>query len=144
MGASQPYFRIVAERFAGHGRKFAKKASTAFTIGGIVAFEIGAGTIRPWQSGDIPLGICQQAVASTDTNYAATTPIEVEILFRGAECYVPVSTGTVALTELGDEMDVVAGGLSCTLTESANHFRQVALNGSSTNSVTATCISTVY
>lgn len=144
MGAEQPYFRILTESFGGHGVKPAKKASQTYTVGGLVSYEVGVGTIRPFTAGDRVLGICEESVTSSSSNYADTTPVNIEIIFRGAEVFCPVSVGTVALTQLGDEADVVTGGLSITLTESNNDFVQVRLNGTSTTTVIATCINTVY
>lgn len=143
-GAPNPYFRIVSERFAGHGRKFAKKASEAKVVGGLCSFEAGVGTIRTMQAADKILGIFTQAMPTTDADYANTSPINVEIIFRGAEIFCPVSVGTVALTELGSQADVVNGGLSITLTESNNDFREVALNGTATNSVFCTAQTVIY
>ncbi|MBX4215412.1 hypothetical protein KW797_00455 [Candidatus Parcubacteria bacterium] len=137
MGAPNPYFRITAEKFAGHGRKFAKGASTVYRIGGIVSFNVTVGTIRPMTAGDPMLGLVMQPVATTDSNYADTTPIEIEILFHGAEVFCPVSSGTPALTEIGDELDVVTGGLSVTTTESNKDFTSIALNGASTTDIYA-------
>ncbi len=144
MLAQHPYFRILSEKFAGHGRKFAKKASQTYVVGGIAGFEIGVGTIRPATAADKVLGFFDKAIGSTDTGYADTSPIDVEICFRSAEVFCPVSSGTIGITELGDELDVVTGGLSLTTTESNNDFRSVALVGASTNSVIATCQTTVY
>lgn len=143
-GAPHPYFRITAEKFAGHGRSFAKKASQSYVIGGLVGFEIGVGTVRPMQAGDKILGIVDEAIGSTHADYANTNPIKVQIIFRGAEIFCPVSSGSIALTELGDELDVVAGGLSLTTTESNNDFRSIALNGAATTSVYAVPQTTVY
>ena len=144
MGAPHPYFRITSEAFGGHGRKFDKLASQTYTIGGLASFQIGVGTVRPMQSSDIVLGIYTESITSTHDDFANTNPVNVEIIFRGAELFCPVTTGTVALTQLGDEADVLNGGLGLTLTESNNDFRQIALDGSSTNTVYATCINTVY
>jgi hypothetical protein len=142
--AEHPYFRRLGAEFGGHGRKFSKGASAVYTVGGLVSFLIGTGTIRMMTAGDKILGICKQAVTATSDNYADTTPIEIEILFAGDEVHCPVSTGTVALTQLGDEADVVTGGLSITLTESNNDFRQVALEGDSTDTVIAVPLTSVY
>lgn len=144
MRAEHPYFRIIAEDFAGHGRKFSKKANQTYTIGGLVGFEIGVGTIRPMQAGDKILGICKESITSAHTDYANTNPINVEIMFRGAEVYCPLSTAGAALTELGDELDVVNGGLQLTITESNNDFRSIALVGSETSAIFAVPQTTVY
>jgi len=142
--AETPYFRKLGAEFGGHGRKFSKVASDVYDVGALMSFYIGVGTVRVFTAGDKVLGICKQPVAATDSNYADTTPIEVEILFRGDECHCPVSSGTIGLTELGDELDGVTGGLSLTTTESNNDFRSVALEGAATDSVIAVPINTVY
>ena len=105
-----------------------------------MSFYITNGYARMMTAGDVILGICREAVASTDTKYAATTPIEVEHLTQGDEVYCPISAGTIAATERGEEADVVTGGLSLTLTESNNDFRIFALDGSSTTYLYATPI----
>lgn len=143
MPGPNPYFRILSEEFAGHGRKFAKLASQTYTIGGLAGLQVGVGTIRPMQAGDPMVGIYTESITSAHADYANTAPVNVEILFRGAEVLCPVSTGTPALTQLGDEADVVNGGLSITLTESNNDFRQVALDGASTTTVIAVPMSSI-
>lgn len=136
--AQHQYFRVISEDFAGHGRKWRKLASQTYTIGGLVGFQVGTGTIRPMQAGDRLLGICEEAITSASDGYADTTPIEVTVLFHGAEVVCPVSSGTAALTELGDELDVVAGGLSVTTTESNKDFTSVETMGSLTDFILAT------
>jgi len=139
MGAPHPYFRILSEEFAGHGRKFAKVASDVFEIGMIVGLRVGVGTIRPHTAADIPLGICAESIQTTHTNYAATTPIDVEMVLSGAEVWCPVSVGTPALTSLGYFADIVADGLSITLsTSSYDDFCVVSRNGESTTEVICT------
>lgn len=135
--AQHPYFRIVSEKWAGHGRGFAKLASQAYVIGGLAGFQVGVGTVRPMQAGDRLLGIFDEAIGSTHADYANTKPINVEILFEGAEVFCPISSGSAALTELGDELDVVNGGLSLTTTESNKDFTSVVLNGSVATSIYA-------
>jgi hypothetical protein len=144
MQAEHPYFRVLSQDFGGHGIKPLKKASQTYTIGGLVGFEIGVGTIRPFTAGDKLLGIVQESITSAHADYANTKPINVEIVFRGAEVHCPVSSGTVALTQIGDEADIVTGGLSVTLTESNNDFRMVKMNGAATDTVIATPQTTVY
>ncbi len=89
------------------------------------------------------VGICDVSITSAHADYANTAPIDVIPIFRGDIVYCPVSTGTPALTQLGDEADVVAGGLSITLTESNNDFRLIQLDGVSTTSIYAVPMSTL-
>lgn len=138
-----PYFRVTSNKFAGHGQGFLKLASQTYTIGGLIGFQVGVGTVRPMQAGDPLVGICERSVTSATSDYATTEAIEVTVLFRGDEVDCPVSTGTVALTQMGDEADVVAGGLSITLTESNNDFRMVKMIGSQTDRVLAVPMSTL-
>lgn len=135
--AQHQYFRVTSDKFAGHGRSWRKKASQVYTIGGLLGFEVGVGTIRPMQAGDPLVGICEQSIPATDVNYADTTPVQVTVLFHGDEVVCPISSGTAALTELGDELDVVNGGLSVTTTESNKDFRSIETIGSATNFITA-------
>lgn len=139
MPGEHAYFRRLTD-FEAPGRKYAKGASAVYTKGGLVSLLIGTGTIRMSQAGDIVLGICRDPVAATDSNYADTTPIEVEHLSQGDEVICPVSAGTIALTQVGDEADVVNGGLSLTLTESNNDFRIFGQIGSSLTELLATPI----
>lgn len=135
--AQHQYFRCISEDFAGHGRGFSKKASQTYTIGGLIGFEVGVGTVRPMQAGDRLLGICEQSITSASDDYANTYDVQVSVLFHGAEVVCPVSSGTAALTELGDELDVVNGGLSVTTTESNKDFTSVKLIGGVTNFIVA-------
>lgn len=137
------YFKVTSNKFAGHGRAFAKLASQTYTIGGLLGLQVGVGTIRPMQAGDVLVGICEESITSSHADYANTVAVNCTVLFRGDEVDCPVSAGTVALTQLGDEADVVNGGLSLTLTESNNDFRQVALIGGLTNRVLAVPMSTL-
>jgi hypothetical protein len=137
MHAQHPYFRVTSEYFAGHGRNWRKKASQTYVIGGLAGFEVTVGTVRPMQAGDKLLGIFAQAIGSADTGYADTSPIAVNVLFGGAEVDCPISSGSAALTELGDELDVVNGGLSLTTTESNKDFVSVETTGSLTTRILA-------
>ena len=141
--AQHQYFRVTSDKFAGHGRAWRKKASQTYTIGGLLGFEVGVGTIRPMQAGDPLVGICEQSITSADSNYADTTPVQVTVLFRGDEVVCPISSGSAALTQLGDELDVVNGGLSLTTTESNNDFRAIETIGSVTNFITAVPMATL-
>lgn len=135
--AQHPYFRVLSEQFAGHGRGYAKLASQTYVIGGLIGFQVGTGTVRPMQAGDRLLGICEESITSASTNYADTSEVQVSVLFRGAEVYCPISSGSAALTELGDELDVVNGGLSVTTTESNKDFTSVRTIGGVTNAIIA-------
>lgn len=145
MQAEQPYFRKVAGFTNEPGLKFSKAASAAFTIGGLVGFNTSTGYIRLAQAGDKILGICKKAVASTDTDYAQATKIEVEILTKSNEVVAPISAGTLTVANLGTAYDVVNGGLSISLSATTNKdFIPYNLIGSETAYVMATCQTTVF
>ena len=88
-------------------KSYPKAASTVFTVGMLVYFD-ASGAIIPADatSGD-HIGICKQAVAATDDDYASTTDILVEIpTEKQAEIEAEVS-GTLTAALVGTTMDLV-------------------------------------
>ena len=145
MGAPHPYFRILSEEFAGHGRKFAKVASDVFEIGMIVGLRVGVGTIRQLNGDgtDVPVGICTESITSAHAEYATTAPINVEIVLAGAEIWCPVTTyaagTTPATAKLGYFADILQYGLGITLdTTDRDDFVVSVLNGASITDVICT------
>lgn len=56
-----------------------KKASTAFINGSAVTFDAATGFIKPQTATDASVfGIIQQAIASTDGDYAQNTPVLID------------------------------------------------------------------
>jgi hypothetical protein len=104
---------------------FPKTASTALALGDAVV--LSSGQIVKATSGTANiLGICKRAVVSTDSDYASTTLIPIEVpIEKGVEWLVPVSTGSAAATSVGVTYD---------LTDSAG----INVNSTSQNAVVVT------
>jgi len=92
-----------------HIEFYQKTASTDFafdepvcftTTGRLIAYTPGA--VQP------VLGLCKKAVASTDSDYASTTRIPVEVGNQDTEYLFDASTTAAALTDCGEFVDYVA------------------------------------
>lgn len=104
--------------------EFPKAASTAFTIGQLVAFD-GSGNITPaTSSSTLLVGVVQKTVTSTDTDYALNTPIPVEVPVEKYAEFIADTTGAAA-SNVGGQYD---------LTDANN----VNLSGTSRKVVTVT------
>lgn len=145
MQAEHQYFRKLAGFTNESGLKFAKAASAAFTVGGLVGFNTSTGYIRLMQAGDKVLGICKKPVASTDSDYASATKIEVEVVNKSNEIVAPISAGTLTIANLGTAYDVVNGGLSISLSATTNKdFIPYNLIATETAFVMASCQTSVF
>lgn len=87
---------------------YRKIASTAFSANSLVARSAALDTIEPADASDTELvGICLKTVASTDSDYASNTRIPVLVpIVKGAEMVGDVGTGTIAITDEGNEYDI--------------------------------------
>lgn len=87
---------------------YPKTASTVFAKDSLVAWG-GSGYITPSTSStDAQVGIVQKAVAATDSDYAATTLLPVEVPMEPtAEMEGDVTNGTLAVTSVGAYFDLV-------------------------------------
>lgn len=87
-------------------RFFPKAASTAFSINACVAYN-GSGQIIPATSTtDVQVGIIRQAIAATDSDYASTTRVAVEVpLQPTCEMEGDVTAGTLAAASVGSYFD---------------------------------------
>jgi len=104
---------------------FPKTASTALALGDAVVLSSGQ-IVKATSSTANILGICKRAVVSTDSDYASTTLIPIEVpVEKSVEWLVPVSTGSATATSVGVTYD---------LTDSAG----INVNSTSQNAVIVT------
>lgn len=84
-----------------------KTASENFTFNDIVGITT-AGRLTRYLDGSLfpEYGLVQKTIASTDSDYASTTRIPVLVCGDEAEYLCDVSTGTAALTDVGEYIDV--------------------------------------
>lgn len=103
-----------------------KKASTAFAIGMWIEYD-GSGFVKPLAAGANPvLGLCQEVILSTDTDYTSTRDISYDGIVDGTDRWLmPVTNGTALSTMVGlpfnvytDSygLDVSAGGVQFEVT----------------------------
>lgn len=90
---------------------FRKKASTAFSVNHLVAFETNGGAGDPIEPADASdaeiLGICLKKVASTDSDYASNTRIPVLVpVSKASQMEGDVGTGTLTVADEGLEVDL--------------------------------------
>lgn len=95
--------------------RYAKVASTVFAVGDLVTFN-GSGFITPAVAGTTTgfIGICKKAVAATDTDYAANTPIEVDVNFSPDSEFEVDANGAITQALVGTYKDIIgnAGQIS--------------------------------
>lgn len=89
---------------------YPKAASTVFQPRGLVYWN-GSGFVIPADatSGD-HAGVIQREVAATDTDYAATDKIAVDVPSAEDTFEVDVETGTLTTAMIGNQYDLVADG----------------------------------
>jgi len=87
-------------------RWYPKTASTAFAKDSLVSFS--SGTLIPSSNAtDQIQGIIRKAIAATDSDYASTTSVPVEVPLEVAcEVEADVSTGTLVAASVGDYFDL--------------------------------------
>lgn len=92
-----------------HIEWYPKTASTAYAFGDAVTIlntVAGAGTLaKVTDSTTTVLGLIQQTIASTDSNYATTDLVPVLIGDVNSEYMADVSTGSAAVTDIGEMID---------------------------------------
>lgn len=95
--------------------RFAKVASTAFAVGDLVTFN-GSGFITPAVAGTTTgfIGVCKKAVAATDSDYAANTPIEVDTNLSPDSEWEVDANGAITQALVGTYKDIIgnAGQIS--------------------------------
>lgn len=89
---------------------FPKAASTAFPLGCLV-YANGSGAIIPADatSGD-HFGVLIQEVTASDSDYASTTKVPVDLASIEDVFEVDVETGTFTTAMIGNRYDLVADG----------------------------------
>lgn len=85
---------------------FPKTASTAIAMGAVLEQD-GSGAVNPADSADTSLfGVSMQTIASTDADYASTTPIVVAVMNPGTTWLADVTTGTATAAMVGLRRDL--------------------------------------
>jgi ribosomal protein L11 len=94
---------------------FPKAASTVFAVGDAVVFN-GSGQVTPAVAGSTTgiVGICKRAVAATDSDYAATTPILIDVKTDSADEFEVDANGAITAALIGTYKDIItnAGTIS--------------------------------
>lgn len=90
---------------------FKKKASTAILNGALVYIDTD-GYLNPASASSTNhIGVCMVAVSSSDSDYASTTKIPVDIAQSSTDVFeAEVSAGTVAQTAVGAYYDLNSTG----------------------------------
>jgi len=113
------YYLIICKNMAiqneyrNFGTTYPKAASTAFEVGDFVIFD-GSGAIEPATGGTGGiLGIVNEKIASTDSDYATVRPINVtkatdDVTFDA----VVGGTGSATAGDVGSTIDVLAADAS--------------------------------
>lgn len=88
-----------------------KKASTTFVNGSAVTADAATGFFKPLVATDPSVfGVIQQAISSTDADYASNTMVLVDQGALDQVWEIDVTTGTLAATDIGQffKMDTAA------------------------------------
>lgn len=101
--------RIFRENGPVHVEFYPKTASTAFAFGQPVYLNTD-GTLALYTPGVAApfLGLCKKAIASTDSDYASTTRIPVEVGNYDTEYLFDATTTAAAATDVGEWVDYVS------------------------------------
>ena len=90
-----------------HLEWYQKAASEAFTFNDIVGINTSGFVTKYADGSSFPeLGLIQETVASTDSDYASNTKVPVLVAGDEAEYLCDVTTGTAAQTDVGEYIDV--------------------------------------
>ncbi len=117
---------------------FKKKASTAFINGALVNVDSDGFLIPATASSVNHLGTILKTVAATDSDYASTTAVPVDMATSIDEFTADVSAGTVAQTAVGAYYDLNSTGDKVDL--SATTVKQVYVKAVNTANSTVTII----
>lgn len=115
---------------------FAKKASTAIPNGAIVSIDTDGFLIPATASTTTHVGVCMEAIASTDADYSSTRKVMVDIANPTDQFEAEVSAGTVAQTNVGAFYDLNSTGDKVDL--SATSVKAVYVVGMNTAKGTVT------
>ena len=90
-----------------HTEWYPKVVSTAFALNDLVYLDSN-GYLTPAVDGSniVALGLIQKTVAATDSDYASATMVPVLVGDKDAEFLCDVSTGTAAITDQGEWIDI--------------------------------------
>lgn len=106
-------FQFAFKRVRGNPniRSYAKKASTAISMGQVVAIDSNGFLIPATASttGNDIVGIAMETIATTDSDYTSTRDVAVDVVEKGGEEDVfeaVVGTGTAAQTTVGEAHDL--------------------------------------
>lgn len=102
-------------------RYFKKKASTAFINGAVVSVDSSGWLIPATATSVNHVGVILTAIASTDSDYASTTFVPVDMASTTDLFIADVSAGTVAQTVVGDFFDLNSTGDKVDLSASTVH-----------------------
>lgn len=117
---------------------FKKKASTEFINGALVNVDSDGYLIPATASSVNHLGTILKTVATTDSDYASTTAVPVDMATSIDEFTADVSAGTVAQTAVGAYYDLNSTGDKVDL--SATTVKQVYVKAVNTANSTVTII----
>lgn len=100
--------RLFRENGAGaHLEWYQKAASETFTFNDLVGINTSGYVTKYTDGASFPqLGLIQETVAATDSDYASNTKVPVLVAGPEAEYLCDVSTGTAAQTDVGEYIDV--------------------------------------
>ena len=90
-----------------HIEWYRKVASTAFALNDLVYIDAD-GYLTPAVDGALikAIGLIQTTVATTDSDYATATMVPVLVGDPDAEFLLDVGTGTAAITDIGEHIDI--------------------------------------
>ena len=113
------------------GQRHVKQHLSADTIsaGELVQYDEAGEVISAVTAKEV-LGIALQAATNADT-------VLIDELFPGDEVEITGITGTMAASEIGNEADLVSGGLTVTLTESNGDVVITGWDGTTTTKLYA-------
>lgn len=96
-----------------HIEYYPKTASTLFTTNEPVALDT-TGTLIPYTPGIAApfLGVIKTAVTATDSDYASTTRVPVEVGNPDTEWLIDATTTAAAATDVGEYVDYVEATIS--------------------------------
>lgn len=113
---------------------YPKVASTVFEVGDALTFN-GSGQVAPAVAGTTTgiIGICKKAVAATDSDYAANTPIAVDVNLSPDSEFEVDANGTVTAAMVGLYKDVITNaGTMAIAAATNNHYLVVGLGSTTT------------
>lgn len=113
---------------------FPKVASTVFAVGDAVTFN-GSGQVAPAVAATTTgiVGICKKAVAATDSDYAANTPIAIDVNLSADSEFEIDANGTVTAAMVGLYKDIITNaGTMAIAAATNNHFIVTGLGSTTT------------